>query len=179
MANDRRSSAATNELVITRELRASRELVWSAWTNARHFARWFGPKDIEVPFCELEPREGGALRFCHRFATGEELWVQGVFREVTAPERLVFSLAFADRAGQSAGHPMFPDWPRDATFLTTVTFSELARRGEPRTLLEIRQAILPAEYAELAMIRRERQLAREGWTETLDRLDEHLRGEAR
>jgi uncharacterized protein YndB with AHSA1/START domain len=99
-----------------------RAVVFNVWTDAEHFAQWLGPRDVVLPFCQIEPRPGGTLHFCHRLGDGLG---QGVYREFVAPERLVFSLGFVDADGRPAAHPMFPDWPLDTTILTTVTFADL------------------------------------------------------
>jgi uncharacterized protein YndB with AHSA1/START domain len=65
---------------------------------------------------------------------------------------------------------MFPDWPPDAMFLTTVTFIDV----NGRTQLTVRQVLLPAAAAALDVVGREREMARTGWTETLKRLEEYV-----
>jgi uncharacterized protein YndB with AHSA1/START domain len=65
---------------------------------------------------------------------------------------------------------MFPDWPLDTVFLTTVTFADL----DGKTRLTVRQVLVPAESAAKDTVKRERQAARTGWAETLDRLDEYV-----
>src|SRR5260370_33691510 len=89
------SGAAANErtVVITRVLDAPRELVFRAWTDAKHLARWWGPKGFTNPVCEVDARPGGALRIVMRAPDGAEHPMTGVFREIMAPARLVFTSA--------------------------------------------------------------------------------------
>jgi uncharacterized protein YndB with AHSA1/START domain len=170
MANETIRTADATEVNFSRVIDAPREILFNVWTDAEHFARWFGPRDVTLPFCRIDPRPGGVVHFCHRLRDGMEVWVKGVYREFVAPERLVFTLSFVDHEGRAAAHPMFPDWPLEATFLTTVTFAEL----NGKTRLTVRQVLLPAEAAAVDIVGRERQAARAGWAETLDRLDEYL-----
>jgi uncharacterized protein YndB with AHSA1/START domain len=170
MTNDRVRTDDTAELAFSRVIDAPREVLFNVWTNAEHFAQWFGPRDVVLPFCRIDPRPGGVLHFCHRLRDGTEVWVKGVYREFVAPERLVFSLSFVDANGASAAHPMFPDWPLDAMFLTTVTFQDV----DGKTQLAVRQVLVPAEFAAMDTFRRERRAAGTGWMETLDRLDEYV-----
>jgi uncharacterized protein YndB with AHSA1/START domain len=163
-----------SELTLSRLIDAPREVLFNVWTDAKHLAQWFGPKDVVLPFCKVDPRPGGVLHFCHRLPDGTEVWVKGVYREFVAPERLVFTLSFVDRDGRPAAHPMFPDWPTDATFLTTVTFAD----ANGRTQLTVRQVLLPAAAAALDIVRREREMARTGWTETLEHLEEYVSAQA-
>jgi uncharacterized protein YndB with AHSA1/START domain len=171
MANESTRTGETHELVLARTIDAPREVLFDVWTQAEHFAQWFGPHGVELPFCKIDPRPGGILHFCHRTRDGIEVWVKGTYREVVAPERLVFGLGFVDAPGRPAAHPMFPDWPPDATILTTVTFAELGGK----TQLTVRQVFLaPPQAAANDVFRRMREGAQLGWGETLDRLAEHV-----
>jgi uncharacterized protein YndB with AHSA1/START domain len=170
MANEPAQTEAAADLNLSRIVDAPLDLVFKVWTDAEHFAQWFGPREVAIPFCRLDPRPGGALHYCHRLGDGTEVWVKGVYREFVAPERLVFAAWFVDASGRTAAHPMFPDWPLDTIILTTVTFADL----DGKTLLTVRQAFEPAAAAAKDVVKRERQAARAGWVETLDRLDEYV-----
>jgi uncharacterized protein YndB with AHSA1/START domain len=170
MANEPTRTREAADLNFSRIIDGPRELVFNVWTDAEHFAQWFGPKDVALPFCRIDPRPGGALHFCHCLGDGTQVWVKGVYREFVAPERLVFALSFVDESGRAAAHPMFPDWPLDTVFLTTVTFADLGGK----TRLTVRQTLLPPEAAAKDTVKRERQAAQAGWAETLERLDEHV-----
>jgi uncharacterized protein YndB with AHSA1/START domain len=169
MASEAALGEAANTLEFTRVIDAPRALVFEVWTESKHFAQWFGPHEVEVPFCKIEPKPGGVIHFCHRLR-GMEILIKGAYREFVARERLVFELRFVDAEGHPAAHPMFPDWPLDAIILTTVTFADRDRRTE----LNIRQQILPAETAAKSVVNRMREATRAGWTETLERLTEYL-----
>jgi uncharacterized protein YndB with AHSA1/START domain len=160
------------DLNFSRVIDAPREVVFKVWTDAKHFAQWFGPRQVALPFCRIDPRPGGELHFCHRLGDGTQIWVKGVYREFVVPERLVFSSSFVDANGLPAAPPMFPDWPLDTMFVTTVTFADLEGR---KTQLTVRQTLVPAAAAAKDAVKRERQGARTGWSETLDRLDEYIR----
>jgi uncharacterized protein YndB with AHSA1/START domain len=162
--------AAAEELHLTRTVDAPRDVLFKVWIEADHFAQWFGPHGVEVPFCKIDARPGGVLHFCHRRSDGTEVWVKGAYREVVAPERLVFDLGFVDADGRAAPPPMFPDWPLGTTMLTTVTFEDLGGK----TQLTVRQGFLPPEAAANDVVRRVREGAQLGWGETLDRLAEHV-----
>ncbi len=87
------ASQSERILVITRVLDAPREMVFAAWTRAGHIVHWWGPKDFTVPFCETDARPGGKYRACIRSPEDTDYWMQGIFREVNEPSRLVFSWA--------------------------------------------------------------------------------------
>ncbi|HEY2231495.1 MAG TPA: SRPBCC domain-containing protein [Xanthobacteraceae bacterium] len=69
------------ELTLSRLIDAPREVLFNVWTDAQHLAQWFGPKDVVLPFCKVNPRPGGFLHFCHRLRDGTEVWVKGAYRE--------------------------------------------------------------------------------------------------
>jgi uncharacterized protein YndB with AHSA1/START domain len=144
-------SATGRDLVITRVYDAPRALVFDAWTRPRHFARWFGPRGSTLPFCEMDVRPGGTLRFCHCLPGGDDIWVKGTYRDVVAPERLVFTVTFTDPAGNQIERPGFPRETRIA-----VTFAE----QQGRTTVTVRHSGLVRDQGELL-----------GWTESLDRLE--------
>lgn len=173
MASERTQTLVTADLEFTRLIDAPRELLFQVWTETEHFKQWFGPHEVEVPFCRIEPRPGGLLHFCHRLR-GVEIWIKGQYREFIPPERLVFALGFVDTEGHAAAHPMFPDWPLDALILTTVTIADQARGTE----LKIRQQIVSGVADAEIVFKRMRDATQAGWGETLERLLDYVRTKA-
>jgi uncharacterized protein YndB with AHSA1/START domain len=105
------------ELVITRTFDAPRELVWKAWTERARALHWWKPKDFTTPVLEMDVRPGGRWRVVMRSPEGQEYTQRGEFREISPPERLVFTLAWGT------------DAPEDE-HLVTVTFAERGRQTE-------------------------------------------------
>ena len=58
------TEAARYEITLTRVFDAPRELVFQAWTDPDHLARWFGPAGMETPreTIEIDLRVGGRFR---------------------------------------------------------------------------------------------------------------------
>lgn len=141
-------------LSITRVLDAPRELVFEAWTNPDHIVQWWGPKGFTGTSCTVNMVEGGRWRTCMRNGEdGSEHWARGVYQEIVAPERLSFSFAWEEPAGEPG---------RDT--LVTVTFAD--RDG--KTEMTFRQAGF--ESVE------ERDNHRSGWQECFDDLAGYLSG---
>jgi len=77
------------EVLITRTLHASRELVFEAMTEPRHLKQWLGPRVMTITVAESDLREGGAWRFVHRAPDGVDHAFSGTIREFRPPERVV------------------------------------------------------------------------------------------
>lgn len=145
--------ARTNDssLRITRIFDAPRELVWKAWTKAEHALQWWGPKHHPAIKTEWDARPGGRWRNCLKSVeTGEPLWHGGEFREVVAPERLVFTFAW-EETGE-----------RGLETVVTVNFSEV----DGKTRMEMYQTPFQSIT--------ERDGHDEDWNSTFDRLAEYL-----
>ena len=57
------SSTADREIVISRVISASRELVFEAFTDVRHLSRWWGPEGFTPTTRAFEFRVGAAWDF--------------------------------------------------------------------------------------------------------------------
>jgi len=81
------------ELFITREFEAPRELVFKAFSDPEMIVRWLGPCKMTMRIEKMEP-EGGAWRFIHADQQGNEFGFHGVTHESTAPERIIRTFEF-------------------------------------------------------------------------------------
>lgn len=165
-----RDDESDSDLIDDRDYAAPPELVFEAWTKAEHFARWFAPRGVEVPVCEMDARPGGRLYFHHQFATGELVVIKGVFDEVVPPSRLRFTFTFVDADDRLTAPPRVPDWPVGAHIVMTVELSA-SRRG---TRMIVRQRVAEVAVAGEPAVVRHKRLAGEGWRQTAERLIEFL-----
>ena len=154
-SRSRAADPAERVLVITRVFAAPRQLVFDVWTRPEHLVRWWGPRGFTMPSYRIDVRPGGAYRFCMRSPDGADHWLQGVYREIVEPERLMFTYAWEDASGR----------PRHETLVTV----SLTAEGEA-TRLTLRQAVFESTTA--------RDLHQAGWASNLDRLAEHLMADA-
>jgi uncharacterized protein YndB with AHSA1/START domain len=90
------STPSDHEIVITRLFDAPRQLVFDALTKPEHVRRWWGCLDerYSVIVCEIDLRKGGAWRYVGRGPQGEYAF-HGEFREIDAPERIVYTEIYA------------------------------------------------------------------------------------
>jgi len=84
------STPSDLEIAMMREFDAPRHLVFDAMTRPEHVRRWFGCDAFTLPICEIDLRVGGAYRFVMRSPDGGESTLQGIYREIVRPERVVF-----------------------------------------------------------------------------------------
>lgn len=146
---------AEREVTITRVFDAPRALVFAAWTDAKHLAQWWGPKDFTNPVCTIDPRVGGALRIHMRAPDGNIYPMKGEIREIAPPERLVFTNIALD-----ADDDVIIDG------FTTVTFAE--ENGKTRLTIHTRGSAM-VDYA--ANYLKGMEI---GWTQSIDKLQAYL-----
>jgi uncharacterized protein YndB with AHSA1/START domain len=152
--NDRKTSAKSEPLVISRAFAAPRDLVFKAWSSAEHMKRWFSPEGCAVPEAEIDFRPGGVFAVCMHLPDGQDFWSRGHFGKISPPDRLTFT------AGVSVGGAT------KFTVHTTVTFDD---DGEG-TRMTVRQAYdVHDESFRFAV-----EGSAEGWRTTLDKLEREV-----
>jgi uncharacterized protein YndB with AHSA1/START domain len=89
------SMPSDREIRMTRLFNAPRQLVFEAMNKPEHVKRWWGLLDEHhsVVSCEIDFRPGGAWRYVGRSPQGEHAFY-GEYREIDAPERVVFTEIF-------------------------------------------------------------------------------------
>ena len=107
------------QILITRELDAPRELVYRAWTTPELVKRWWAGERGEMTVAEIDLRVGGSWRYAMVTKEGHEVAFRGKYLEVVPYERIVYSEVFEDQPERRAQ--------------TAVTFTEL----DGRTVLAI------------------------------------------
>lgn len=90
------------EIFITREFDAPRELVFKAFTEPKLYVQWLGPRDLTMKLETFEPTSGGRWRYIHKDQQGNEFGFHGVNHEVRAPERIIGTFEFEGMP--EAGH---------------------------------------------------------------------------
>jgi uncharacterized protein YndB with AHSA1/START domain len=137
--------ATRPSLTLKRRVAAPPAKVYQAWTDPQKMMRWYAPAGADTLHAETDARVGGRFRVLMRTPDGEEHDVSGVYREVVADERLVFTWTWRSK----------PEWES----LVTVTL----RRDGAATLLTLTHEQLLDET--------ERDEHRAGWSGALDKLE--------
>ena len=143
---------ANKEVTITRIINAPRELVFKAWTDPDQFTQWWMPNGFTNRDCKMDVRPGGAWEICSDAPGFPDHWIKGMFIEIAAPEKLVFtSTAFIDENGI----PKIEN-------INTVTFEE--QDGKTKLTLNAKVTKHTPDMA-IAIDGME-----EGWSQTVDKL---------
>lgn len=79
------------EVVLTRVFAAPRPIVYAAWTQPEHLARWWGPENFTNPVCEIDLRPGGRFRIVMEGPDGERYPMKGEYLEVAQDRRFVYT----------------------------------------------------------------------------------------
>ncbi|MGE5280943.1 MAG: SRPBCC family protein [Chloroflexota bacterium] len=139
----------SDELVLemVRVLPAPAPAVFAAFSDPSALARWWGPEGFTVPSLEFQPGAGKSYRIEMQPPEGDPFYLVGTFREVDPPARLTFSFAWEE-----------PD-EDDVETLVTLSFRDLDGAAE----------VALTQYPFKTGARRE--LHRNGWTDSFDKLE--------
>jgi uncharacterized protein YndB with AHSA1/START domain len=158
------AKAAEGDVVVTRVYDAPREVVFRAWTDPEQLMRWWAPNGCTTPFCTVDLRPGGKFHYCMRLPDGRDIWGLGIYDEIVAPERIVYTDAFAD----ADGNPVSPSRYGMSAGYPTESVVTVALAKHPRgTMLTLRHSVGAVAFAE-------RGGMEQGWNEMLEHLAEDL-----
>lgn len=144
------------EIVISRIINAPRELVWQAMTDPEHIVHWWGPRGFSTTIEEMDVRPGGIWKHVMHGPDGIDYPNKSVFKEVTKPERIIFSHGGAKKGGPAA------------IFEATWSFDAL---DDDKTRVTIRM-VFPSPVDRDKVVKEYGAI--EGGKQTLERLAEHL-----
>lgn len=135
------SAQGDREIVMTRAFNAPLRLVFDAYTKPELLKRWLGVRGgWSLAVCEVDLQAGGAYRWVWRKdATGAEMGVRGVYREVVPPERVVCTELFDDPwyPGEALNTTVFVEQDGRTTLTATLRYqSRDARDGVLQSPME-------------------------------------------
>jgi len=144
----------TKGFTLTREIDATPEELWTAWTDPDELAHWWHPRGVSTPrdSVQVDLQVGG--RYAYTMVndeTGEAYPTGGVYREVVPHERLVFTW------GEPGADP-------DDSPIATVTIEPLGELTRMTFQLQgVEGTVGDGSFYD-------------GWVSALDVLVEHLQG---
>jgi uncharacterized protein YndB with AHSA1/START domain len=140
-------------IIGTRVFDAPRELVWTAWTDPKHLAQWWGPDGFTTTTSAFDMRPGGVWRFVMHGPDGRDYQNRITFDEIVRPERIVY---------HHGGEDVEP-----VQFATTVTFEDVG--GKTRITW---RGVFPSAAERDRVIRE--YGADQGLVQTMSRLGDYL-----
>jgi uncharacterized protein YndB with AHSA1/START domain len=165
------SEASADSFVITRLFNAPRPRLWDAWTKPDQLSQWFGPRGVTTTVMAHSLEPGGILHARMETPDGGRMWAKFVYREVTAPSRLVWVHSFSDEHANVTRAPFFDgNWPLE--LLTTVSFAEEGRG----TRVTLTWTPLNATDIERQTFAANMNSMNQGWTGSFEVLDAFLAG---
>lgn len=158
-----------SEFIFSREFDAPIQLVWNAWAEAEHLAKWWGPKDFDLTIYKFEFKPEGEFHYGMKAHNGFEMWGKFIFKEMTAPNKLTYISGFADKNGHLSRAPFFDGkWPIE--IFNEVTFTE--KNG--KTTICLKAVPVNAEKDEVNVFIDTFKSMQIGFGGTFDKLEEHL-----
>jgi uncharacterized protein YndB with AHSA1/START domain len=137
-------------LELRRVLPAPPPIVFEAFADPTKLAQWWGPTGFRVPRLEYDPRVGAGYRIEMQPPEGDAFYLTGEFREVERPIRLAYTFVWE------------PPDPDDVETLVELSFRDIGGSTEA--------AFTQGPFKTEAR----RELHRDGWTDTFDRLERFL-----
>jgi uncharacterized protein YndB with AHSA1/START domain len=159
-----------SSFVLNRTFPCSVERMYALWTDPTHIANWLAPTGSTMTFLRADIRVGGETFYKMVTETGMVMFGSTHYSEMSKPNRLSYTQLFRTETGEISRHPMAPLWPE--SMRTVVEFIE---EGPNATRVTITWE--PSEKStaeEIAMFCGARAGMTQGWTGSLDKLDEHL-----
>jgi uncharacterized protein YndB with AHSA1/START domain len=135
-------------LTLSRHINATPERVFDAWLK-KSWGEWVGPPGVNGEVIQLEPKVGGRYRVVMHLPSGGTLTVGGVYKEISRPSRLVMSWKWEHEEQDT---------------LITLTFRAQGKGTE-----------MTIHHEGFAATER-RDSHNNGWTGTLEKLQEFLAG---
>ncbi len=143
-----RMTSTEDELVIIREFLVTKSLVFKALTEHEHIKKWNSPKNLDVTFSEGELKVGGKYSYGMKSGDGPEYVLKGEFKEIDAPDRLVYTQSRHGAPGPETE--------------ITITLEE----HESITTMEFHHTGFPSKEF--------RDGAIQGWNQAFEKLESHL-----
>lgn len=128
------TTPSDREIQVTRTFDAPAQLVFDCHTKPEYVQKWLlGPPGWSMPVCEIDLKVGGRYRYVWRSATSnEEFGVQGEFREISRPDRLVHTESMDGMPGEALCTTTFSQTGTATVLTLTMRFE--SREARDRAL---------------------------------------------
>jgi len=156
-------------LEFTRVFDSPRERVFKAWTELRHFAKWWGPNGFAIEVVRMDARSGGEFLSNLTSPDGSlVMWRKFAYQEVVEPEKVAYILSFSDEQSRTVRAPFSVSWPLE--IMNVITLEE----DEGRTVLKLKGCPVNATAEEQENYNGMAQLLQKDLEDTFDKLADYL-----
>jgi uncharacterized protein YndB with AHSA1/START domain len=162
------STTKKEELVITRVINAPRQLVFEAFTQKEHLQHWFGPAGMKLEVVSIDVKPNGKFHYKMIGPDGNAMYGIFTYKEIIAPEKIVFTSAFADEKGNAIKAPFEIDFPIE--IMNTWTLTE----NDGKTTLTLNGYPFMGTDAQLKTFLELHSSMNEGFGKTFDQLDTYI-----
>lgn len=147
------TTPSDREIAWARKLNAPRDMVFDTLTRPELIQRWLlGPDGWSMPVCEVDLRVGGKFHYVWHHKEKGEMGMQGVYKEIVRPEKLVHTEIFDESwyPGEALATTILKA-EGDQTILTTRMLYETreARDGVLKSNMEKGMAVSYKNLADL------------------------------
>jgi len=152
---------------ISREYKASKELVFNAFANPAALAEWWGPKGMPITVIKLDFKTNGIFHYKME-GVGQVMW--GVFHygKINPHDLIEFTNSFSDEQGNITRAPFSPIWPLEVKNTITLTenngVTTLTLSGHPINSTDTENEMFYVSFAGME----------QGFKGTFDQLEEYL-----
>jgi uncharacterized protein YndB with AHSA1/START domain len=133
------------DFVVSRVMKAPRQRIWRAYSEADQLAQWWGPKGADIRVLTFDFRPGGMFHYAMEFQPGHPIYGRFIYGLIREPERLEYVNGFSDKNGGLTRAP-FPQLRNSfpLEFHNVVTFAE----KDGATIVTARSTAINATPAE-------------------------------
>ncbi|MBP8066050.1 MAG: SRPBCC domain-containing protein [Flavobacterium sp.] len=157
-----------NKLVISRDFKAPKNLVFKALSEADRFEQWWGPSGFTTRVTTFDFRPEGTCHYCLESPEGDTMWGRFVFKEILPNKKMEFLNCFSDENAGVIRAPFNETWPLE--MFNIITLEET----NGTTVLTLIIAPYNASDAEIKTFGENHENMEAGFKGTLDRLEDYL-----
>ncbi|MEM6813048.1 MAG: SRPBCC domain-containing protein [Bacteroidota bacterium] len=113
-------------LTLERTFNAPIDLVWEAWTQPEHVAKWWAPHGMDLEVIEHDFSVGGKWKYAMPMPDGNQFISEGVYSEIVPQKKIVTT---ADFKPMTEGVELHIQFEKDGN-QTKFTFSVIHKTEE-------------------------------------------------
>lgn len=157
--------------ILNRSFQAPIKTLFELWTQPQHLSKWVAPTGFQLEFLRAEIKPGKSTFYVMTDGGRTKMYGRSQYLTIESPHRLIYIQQFCDENEKVTRHPFAPKWPE--TMHTTISFFE---EGTKQTRVSILwEPQNPVTQEELQTFVQARGGMTQGWTGSLDKLEDFLK----